>query len=60
MGNRWAHPTGEAFCILGAIFNLVRSDIIKTSFFADSQWFHLLLFQVTLGFRAIKNPAYTG
>jgi hypothetical protein len=27
-----ADPTGEKFCILGAIFSFVRSDIIETSF----------------------------
>ena len=28
----WADPTGEEFCILCAIFSLVLSDIIETSF----------------------------
>ena len=43
----WADPTGEEFCILCAIFNLVLSDIIKTSLYVGSQWLHLLLFSVT-------------
>jgi len=33
----WAEPTGEEFFILCAIFNLVLSDIIKTSFYVGSQ-----------------------
>ena len=33
----WAEPTGEEFCILCAIFNLVLSDIIKTSLYVGSQ-----------------------
>jgi hypothetical protein len=56
----WADPTGEEFCILCAIFNLVLSDIIKTSLGYRSQPVHLLLFSVTFSFRKIKNPAYTG
>ena len=56
----WANPTGEEFCILCAIFNLVLSDIIKTSFYVCSQLVHLLLLSVTFSFREIKNPAYTG
>ena len=32
MSDLWADPTGEEFCILCAIFNFVRSDIIETSF----------------------------
>jgi hypothetical protein len=55
-----ADPTGEEFCILCAIFNLVRSDIIKTSFGYRSQRVHLGLLSVTFSFREIKNPAYTG
>ena len=42
-----ADPTGEEFCILCAIFNLVLSDIIKTSLYVGSQWLHLLLLSVT-------------
>jgi len=33
----WAAPTGEEFCILCAISNLVLRDIIKTSFYFVSQ-----------------------
>jgi hypothetical protein len=29
----WAEPTGEEFCILGAVFNFVLRDIIETSFY---------------------------
>ena len=29
---RWAHPTGEEFFLLGAIFSLAVADIIETSF----------------------------
>ena len=32
VSDRWTDPTGEAYLSLGAIFSLVRSDIIKTSF----------------------------
>ena len=56
----WADPTGEEFCILCAIFNMVRSDIIKTSLGYRSQLAHLWWLSVTFSFRAIKNPAYTG
>ena len=31
ISNRWADPTGEAFCSLGTIFDFVLTDIIKTS-----------------------------
>ena len=37
MSDLWAEPTGEEFCILCAISNLVLSDIIKTSFYVGSQ-----------------------
>ena len=60
ISDRRADPTGEEFCILCAIFNLVRSDIIKTSFGYRSQRVHLGLLSVTFSFREIKNPAYTG
>ena len=33
----WANPAGEEFFILCAIFNLVLSDIIKTSLYVGSQ-----------------------
>jgi hypothetical protein len=33
----WADPTGEEFFILCAIFNLVLSDIVKTSLYVGSQ-----------------------
>jgi hypothetical protein len=39
----WADPTGEEFCILCAIFNLVLSDIIKTSLVYYSPIIHLWL-----------------
>jgi hypothetical protein len=32
ISNPWVDPTGEEFCILGAIFSFVLSDIIETSF----------------------------
>ena len=32
MSDLWADPTGEEFCILGAILSFVLSDIIETSF----------------------------
>jgi hypothetical protein len=38
-GNPWAYPTGEKLKLLGAIFNVVRSDIIETSFYNRSQSF---------------------
>jgi len=60
IGNLWAHPTGEEFCLLCAIFNLVLSDITKTSFFVVSQYFHLLSLSVAFSSREIKNPAYSG
>jgi hypothetical protein len=56
----WADPTGEEFCILCAIFSFVPSDIIETSFHYYSQSIHLSLLPLTVSFRAIKNPAYTG
>jgi hypothetical protein len=37
ISDRWAHPTGEGFCILCAILTLSLSDIIKTSFYVVSQ-----------------------
>lgn len=60
MSDLWADPTGEEFCILCAIFSFVRSDIIETSFYFRSQSVHLSCLPSTIGFRAIKNPAYTG
>src|SRR5882724_13370460 len=42
----WADPTGEEFCILGAIFCFVLSDIIETSFQFRSQSVHLSLLPV--------------
>ena len=56
----WADPTGEEFCILCAIFNMVRSDIIKTSSGSVSQCVHLSLPPSSVSLREIKNPAYTG
>ena len=32
IGDLWADPTGEEFCILCAIFSFVLPDIIETSF----------------------------
>ena len=60
LSDLWADPTGEEFCILCAIFSFVLSDIIETSFHFRSQSVHLSLLPSTVGFRAIKNPAYTG
>ena len=59
MSDLWADPTGEECCILCAIFSFVRSDIIETSCYFRSQSIHLSLLPSTVGFRAIKNPAYT-
>ena len=59
ISNLWAEPTGEDCFVLRAIFNLVLSDIIKTSFYVGSQLVHLSLFVATFSFREIKNPAYT-
>ena len=58
----WADPTGEEFCILGAIFSLVRSDIIKTSFYVCSQSVHLS-FRDSLfhcSFQGNKKPCLHG
>ena len=61
MSDLRADPTGEEFCILCAIFNFVRSDIIETSFLFCSQPGHLS-FRIHCSivlFREIKNPAHT-
>ena len=55
----WAHPTGEESWFLCAFLDLVLSDIIEMSFGCRSQSIHLLLPWFFIGFREIKNPAYT-
>jgi hypothetical protein len=60
ISDRWADPTGEEFCILCAIFSCMLPDIIEMSFGCRSQSIHLWLLSFLIGFREIKNPAYTG
>ena len=59
ISNPWADPTGEEFWFLCAFFSLVLPDIIETSFGCRSQSIHLWLLWLFIGFREIKNPAYT-
>ena len=53
MSDWWAGPTGEEYCIPGAIFSFVRSDIIETSWSYGSQ-------MTTLSFWLLHVVSYAG
>ena len=58
--SRWADPTGGKPRLSCAIFGFATVDIIEMSGRYRSQPVHLSLRFFTMGFREIKNPAYTG